>query len=121
MSYWIALIIAIAGNVGANIAFKQFMQNTELKRSWASVGVAFAQPSFLIGCSLGFVLLGTYLYAIKGIPLSTAYTVATSVSIAGVTAAGVLIFGETISLRAAIGIAVVLLGVALITAGQSAQ
>ena len=117
MSHWIALLMAIAGNVGANIAFKHFVLNTELKRSWASVGIAFAQPSFLIGLSLGFMLLGTYLYAIKGIPLSTAYTVATSVSIAGVTCAGVLIYGETIGLRAGIGVAVVLLGVGLITTG----
>ncbi len=117
MSHWIALMMAIAGNVGGNVAFKYFVQNTELKRSWASVGVAFSQPSFWLGCLCSFVLLGAYLYAIKSIPLSTAYTVATSVSIAGVTCAGVLIYGETIGLRTTIGIAVVLLGVGLITTG----
>lgn len=115
MSHWIALFLAIAGNVGANIAFKNFMRSTEFRWSWASVGTALSQPSFLAGFGLATLLLACYLYAIRLIPLSTAYTVATGLSIAGVTCAGVILFGETVGLRALAGIAVVMAGVALIT------
>lgn len=115
MSYWIALLLAIAGNVGANISFKHFIQTTDLDMSWASARVALLHPSFWLGMIFGFSLLGCYLYAIKGLPLSVAYTTATSLSIAGITCAGVFLYGETLGVRALIGIAVVLLGVFLVT------
>jgi multidrug transporter EmrE-like cation transporter len=111
MSNWIALILAIAGNIGANFAFKYFVQTTEFKRSWASWGAAVMQPSLWLGLFLGVMLLGCYIYAVRGIPLSIAYTVATSASIAGVTCVGVLGFGEVISTQAIVGIAIVMLGV----------
>lgn len=117
MSYWIALVVAIASNIAANIVFKHFMQTVEFKRSWSAVGAALAHPSLWLGGFLGFVLLGSFLYALRQIPLGIAYTVATSVSIAGVTCAGALLFGEVISLRMIVGVVVVLLGVSLITAG----
>lgn len=115
MSHWIALFVAIAGNVGANIAFKNFMRSTEFSMAWSSVGTALSQLSFWLGIGLATALLGCYLYAIKLIPISTAYTVATGLSIAGVTCAGVILFGETVGLRALAGIVAVMAGVLLIT------
>ena len=117
MGNWIALLLAIAGNVGANIAFKHFLQSTDLQRSWASVGTAVSRPSLWAGTLLGVSLLVCYLYAIRSIPLSTAYTVATGLSIVGVTCAGVMVFGETVGIRTVTGIVVVIFGVALITSG----
>ena len=114
MGNWIALGLAIVANVGANVAFKYFLQNTDIRRSWSSVGLVLYQPSLWIGLFLGTTLLSCYLYAIKEIPLSIAYTVATSVSIAGVTCAGVFLYGETLGPRAAIGIAIVIVGVVLL-------
>jgi multidrug transporter EmrE-like cation transporter len=115
MSHWIALFLAIAGNVGGNIAFKHFVQTTDFQRSWILPGGALWQPSLWIGGLFAATLLVCYLYAIRTIPLGVAYTVATSISIAGVTCAGVLLYGEAIGLRTAIGIAVVMAGVVLIT------
>lgn len=115
MAYWIALALAIAGNIGANIAFTRFVRTTEFERSWASVGIALSQPTFWIGSFFGFMLLGCYLYSIRGIPLSVAYTAATSLSIVGITCAGVFLFGETVGPRAYLGMAAVLAGVFLIT------
>ncbi len=115
MSYWVALLLAIAGNIGANISFKHFIQSTDLDASWNSVWVALSHSSFWIGMMLGLSLLGCYLYAIKALPLSVAYTTATSLSIVGVTCAGVFIYGETLGFKAVLGIAIVLLGVYLVT------
>lgn len=114
LSYWIALILAVAANVGANISFKYFIQNTEFNGLWPSVAAIARQPTFWIGGCLGVALLGSYLYALRGIPIGVAYTTATSLSIAGITAAGVLIYGEAFGLRMAIGLACVVAGVYLI-------
>ncbi len=117
MTYWIVLLLAIGANIAANISFKHFVQSTELDASWNSVGVALLHPSFWLGIILGVSLLGCYLYAMKGLPLSVAYTTATSLSIAGITCAGVFIYGDTLGPRALIGIAVILAGVFLVTSG----
>lgn len=116
MSHWIALFLAVAGNVGANVAFKRFVTTTEFGRSWSSVVAALMQPSLWIGLSCGVAIIVLYLYAIRSIPISVAYTMATTVSISGVTLVGVLMYGEPFSLRMAAGIATVMLGVTLITA-----
>ena len=115
MTYWIALLLAVAANVGANISFKHFVQNTELKLEWPSLLAAAFQPSLWIGLCLGVSLLGAYLYALKGLPISVAYTSATTLSIVGITCAGVLIYGEAFNLRMAAGILMVMAGVFLVS------
>jgi multidrug transporter EmrE-like cation transporter len=115
MTYWIALLLAVAANVGANISFKYFVQNTELKLAWPTLLAAAFQPSLWIGLCLGVSLLGAYLYALKGLPISVAYTSATTLSIVGITCAGVFIYGEAFSLKMAIGIIMVMGGVFLVT------
>ena len=117
MNSWFFLLVAVAGNIGANISFKYFVRNTKFERDSASVANALLQPSLWIGVLLGVMLLGCYLVAIRTIPIGVAYSVATGLSIAGVTCAGALLYGELVSLRALMGIAVVFLGVTLITTG----
>jgi len=116
MSHWIALFLAILGNVGANVSFKHFIQTAD-----GSVLQAIRIPSLWIGLCLAALLLGSYLYALRGLPLGLAYTFATSISIAAITLAGVLFYGETISVRSAIGIMVIMAGIVLLTTGQSTQ
>ena len=108
MKYWIALLLAVVANVGANIAFKAFIQKTALKPEWPALLAAAFQPSLWIGLCLGVGLLGAYLYALRGLPISVAYTSATTLSIVGITCAGVLIYGEPFSLKMAAGILIVL-------------
>ena len=117
MSYWIALLLAICGNIGANFAFKKFTLETEMSRSWSSVFSTLMHPMLWLGLALGVSLLIGYLYAMRGIPLRTAYTLATSLSIVGIASVGALYFGETIGLRSGFGIALVIAGVALLTTG----
>lgn len=117
MSYWIALLLAICGNIGANFAFKKFTVDTEMSRSWSSVLSILTHPMLWLGLALGVSLLIGYLYAMRGIPLRTAYTLATSLSIVGIAGVGAIYFGETISLRAGFGMALVIVGVGLLTTG----
>jgi len=115
MSHWIALLVAVAANVAANIAFKSFVQNADLGWNRSSFFAAIAQPTLWMGLGLGIVLLGTYLYALKAIPISVAYTAATTLSIVAVTTAGILIYGEAFGPRLVLGVATVIVGVGLIT------
>jgi multidrug transporter EmrE-like cation transporter len=115
LSYWIALFLAIAGNIAANMSFKHFVTTTNLDASWASVRITVTHPSFWLGIAFGVSLLACYLYAMKGLPLSIAYTTATSLSIVGITCVGVFLYGETLGIRAMIGIPVILAGVVLMS------
>ena len=115
MSHWIALLFAVAANIGANISFKHLVQNTEFAGVWSSLGAVSRQPAFWIGLLLGLGLLGLYLYALRSIPISVAYTTATSLSIAGITCAGVFVYGEAFGPQMAIGLLSVIAGVLLIT------
>lgn len=117
MGYWLALLLAIAGNIGANVAFKKFTNDTEFSGTWASIASSLLHPMLWLGLFLGVMLLGSYLVAIRQIPLSVAYTLATSLSIIGITCAGAFIFGEAVGLRAMLGIGLVIVGVAVITTG----
>jgi multidrug transporter EmrE-like cation transporter len=115
MSYWVALFLAVAANVAANITFKHFIQTTELEPSWTAVRGALGQPSLWLGIVLGLTLLGGYVYALKGIPMSVAYTTATTLSIAAIISAGVFLYGEPFGARMAMGVGAVMVGVFLIT------
>ncbi|WP_171240755.1 multidrug efflux SMR transporter [Ruegeria sp. HKCCA5491] len=117
MSYWLALLLAICGNIGANFAFKKFTVETEISRSWSSMLSAALHPMLWVGLTLGVMLLLSYLYALRGLPLRTAYTLATSLSIVGISSVGMIFFGEVIGLKAVLGIAFVIVGVGLLTTG----
>ena len=115
MSYWAALFLAVAANVAANITFKHFIQTTDVGPTWSGVRTALAQPSLWLGIVLGVTLLACYVYSLKGIPMSVAYTTATTLSIAAIIAAGVFLYGEPFGARMALGVAAVMIGVSLIT------
>ena len=117
MGYWLALLLAIFGNIGANAAFKKFTNETDFPGASPSIVANLMHPMLWVGLLLGVMLLGAYLVAIRHIPLSTAYTLATSLSIVGVTLTGNILFGEAIGVQTLIGIVVVMSGVALITTG----
>ena len=115
MNYWIALLVAVAANIGANVAFKHFMETSDLSWNKAAAFKAVLHPSLWIGVTLGVTLLVSYLVALRGLPISVAYTTATTLSIVGITSVGVLMYGEPFGARMALGIAIVISGVLLIT------
>ena len=115
MNYWIALFVAVIANIGANIAFKHFLESSDLKWTKSAAVSAALHPSLWIGVGLGVTLLVSYLAALRGLPISVAYTTATTLSIAGITALGVLFYSEPFGWRMALGVATVVVGVLLIT------
>ena len=114
MSHWLALLICIAANIGANIAVKRAMDGTPLELSWNGAKAMLLQPWLWLGCTFAGVVFFSYLYAIRGVPLSSAYPIATSSAMIGIAMAGSLMFGETIGWKGALGIGCVLAGLLLI-------
>ena len=111
---WIALLVSVAANIAANIAFKRFMTGATLEPTWPALRDALLTPSLWIGFVCAGTVLLAYLFAIRLVPMGVAYATATSLSALGITVAGVLLFGETLKASAVIGIALVVGGVLLI-------
>lgn len=115
MSHWIALLVAILANVSGNLALKQFSQQMLERQDVSPVVAALLNPYFWIGgLSAGLVFL-SYIWALRGVPLSVAYPIGTGVSAVGVLLAAGLVLGETIGLAKIAGVGLVIAGVLLIT------
>jgi multidrug transporter EmrE-like cation transporter len=100
---WLILAIAIASEVFATTMLKL---SDGFSKFAPAVGV-------VIGYAFSFFLLGI---ALKSIGLSTAYAIWAGVGTVGAVLVGVLVFGESLTPPAYIGIALVVTGVVLLNA-----
>jgi multidrug transporter EmrE-like cation transporter len=100
---WLILAIAIASEVFATTMLKL---SDGFSRLTPAIGV-------VLGYGLSFFLLAI---ALKSIGLSTAYAIWAGVGTVGAVLVGVLVFGESLTLPAYIGIALVVTGVVLLNA-----
>ncbi|MGW6036464.1 DMT family transporter [Gordonia terrae] len=96
------LAVAIVSEVIATLALK------------ASEGFSKLQPSLIMvaGYALSFALLGLALN--RGLPMGLAYATWAAIGTATIAILGVLVFGESLSLQALIGLAMIIVGVALL-------
>lgn len=98
---WLALAGAIALEVIATLSLKQADGFTRL---WPSVIVVVGY----VGC---FTLLG---YALKTFDVGLVYAIWSAIGTAAITIAGIMLFGETITLPRACGVALIVLGVVVL-------
>lgn len=115
MSHWLALVVCIASNILANVAVKRAMEQTTLDASWEGVKALVLQPWLWAGIVLAGLVFVSYVYAIRGVPLSSAYPITTSTATIGIAFVGAFMFGEQIGLRGALGIGFVLAGLLLLS------
>jgi small multidrug resistance pump len=96
------LAVAIVSEVIATLALK------------ASAGFSKLQPSLIVvaGYALSFALLGLALN--RGLPMGLAYATWAAIGTATIAILGALVFGESLSLQALIGLAMIIVGVALL-------
>ncbi len=111
---WIALLLCVVGNVTANIGFKKLMETLRLEVSLQNAVAIITNPWLWIGGGGSLLLLVSYLYAIRTLPLGVAYPIATSLGTVAVATAGILLFAEPARLTNVLGIALVVSGVLLI-------
>lgn len=113
-AHWIALALCVVGNVTANIGFKQLMTSISLEPSLATLWSVITSPWAWLGGFGSLLLLGSYLYAIRVLPIGIAYPMATSLGMVGVALAGTFLLGESLRTQAILGIACIMLGIVLI-------
>jgi multidrug transporter EmrE-like cation transporter len=74
-----------------------------------------SQPLFVAGFALYFVAALIWFRTIAVAPLSVAYPLLVGLTFIAVTAGAVLVWGEPLTLRKLIGVAVILLGIVLVS------
>lgn len=112
--YWLALFIAIISNAVANIAFKKAVARTPAEEGVVGFFKLSTEPWMWLGVIAACLLLGCYLYALKGIDLSVAYPMVTGLAMLGIALAGAIVFGEVISAVRMFAMTLIVVGVLLL-------
>lgn len=111
----IAILLCVVGNVAANVGFKRLIETAKLELTFDNAVSLIASPWLWLGGGGSMLLLFSYLFAIRSLPLSVAYPIATSLGTVAVAIAGVALFSESLRPINMAGIALVVTGVLLIS------
>ena len=113
---WLILVLGIAANASASVLVKMAMIPPRKFPSLVDPLAALSNWPFWLGLGLygGAFLL--YAAALARLPMNVAHPVLTSGAVATVSLFSVLIFGEPFCWNTIVGILLVIVGVALITA-----
>lgn len=111
----VAILLCVLGNVTANVGFKRMVETANFEPTVPNAIALIANPWLWVGGGGSLILLGSYLFALRSMPLGVAYPIATSLGTVAVALAGVLLFSESLRATNVIGIALVVTGVLLIS------
>jgi multidrug transporter EmrE-like cation transporter len=112
---WLILILGIAANASASVLVKLAMMPPRRFPSLADPMAALSNWPFWLGLGLYGAAFLLYAAALARLPLNVAHPVLTSGAVAMVAALSILIFHESFYWTTALGILLVIAGVALIT------
>lgn len=112
---WIFLTVAVLSNITSNMMFKLAMAAFPQERTFETLLKFAFNPYLWLGGLACVLLLGCYLLALRDIGLMMSYVFVISLSMVGISIASVLFLGEPISFQSALGMALVIAGVSLIT------
>lgn len=113
---WLILVLGIAANASASVLVKLAMMPPRKFPTLSDPMAAWANWPFWLGlCLYGGAFL-LYAAALARLPLNVAHPVLTSGAVATVALFSLLIFGEPFHWTTGVGILLVVMGVALITA-----
>ncbi len=110
MTAWMMLAGSILFNVAGNLLVKQFSTNAEIRGPWDYVALPFVLGVAAFG--IGVVLYGR---ALQDIPIVMAYPIQVGACILIIAAFAVAVFGERIGPSDALGIALIVAGIALLS------
>ena len=114
MSKWLALLLCAGANIGANLALKRAVGGRALEFTWPALFALLRDPFLWLGFALAGLVLLSYLYAIRTLPIGLAYPVVTGLVTLGTFFAGSLVFGDSMSLRALGGVTLITAGIILV-------
>lgn len=112
--HWLALFIAVLANAAANVAFKKAVTGTPIESGFSSLTKLAADPWMWLGATSACVLLGSYLYALKGIQLTVAYPAVTGLAMLAISLAGATFLNEAISTQKVVAMMLIVLGILLL-------
>lgn len=115
MSAYFALLLAVLGNTIANIALKRAMQGMDAENRLQAVLGLLGSGFFWLGIGSAGVLLVSYLFAIRTLPLGASYATVTALTIAILTAWGMVTGAEPADAVRLAGIAAIVVGFVLVT------
>src|SRR5665647_931533 len=113
---WLILILGIACNASASVLVKMAMMPPRKFPSLSEPMAALSNWPFWLGLGLYGAAFLLYTAALARLPLNVAHPVLTAGAVATVALCSVLIFREPFYWTTAVGIVLVIAGVALITA-----
>lgn len=113
---WLILALGIATNASASVLVKMAMMPPRRFPSLAAPMAALSNWPFWVGLGLYGAAFLLYAAALARLPLNVAHPVLTAGAVATVAAMSVLVFREPFHWTTGAGIALVIAGVALITA-----
>ena len=113
---WIILIVGIASNAAASVLIKMAMMPPRKFPSLAEPLEALSNWPFWLGLGLYGGAFWLYAAALSRLPLNVAHPILTAGAVAAVALSSVIIFQEPFPWTTALGIFLVIAGVALITA-----
>ena len=110
---WVYVAIAVVANVATNLLLKKAM--TSMSDEGSLVFQAATSVWLWGGIVAGLVLLGSYLMALRELDLSISYAVVTAAALIGVTLMSALLFNESLNLMKALGVALIIVGIAALS------
>jgi small multidrug resistance pump len=113
---WLILILGIASNASASVLVKMAMMPPRKFPSLSEPMAALSNWPFWVGLGLYGAAFLLYAAALARLPLNVAHPVLTAGAVATVALCSVVIFREPFHWTTAVGIALVIAGVSLITA-----
>jgi len=112
--YWAALFVAVTANITANVALKISILSVEGTTPLETLAKVAVRPTFWLGILAAGILLGSFVFALRQIELSTAYIFVSVSAIVGISIVSVLLLGETMGVYKFLGILLAIAGLALI-------
>jgi len=113
---WLILILGVASNASASVLVKIAMTPPRRFPSLADPGAALSNWPFWAGLVLYGTAFLLYAAALARLPLNVAHPILTAGAVASVAVLSVVLFDEPMPWTTALGIALVIVGVVLITA-----
>jgi quaternary ammonium compound-resistance protein SugE len=115
MTHWLALLVSVMANIGSNFALKRFTNEAAASGEADTLLALMFKPWLWLGFSLAGVVMLAYLFALRGLPISSAYPIATGLSAAGICLIGALVYGEAVKVTTVSGIVLIIAGVMLVS------
>ena len=112
---WIILLLGVLSNTSASLLIKMAMSEVTVPRDVSGFLGMMSNLHLIFGLALYGMAFLFYSLALINLPLTVAHPILTGGSVALVTLASVLVFGETLTLINILGLIFIIFGVVALT------